>query len=229
MPSITGNQSNSVSLVTAQENPINALQIALEDPDGNPEAGAVTLAFAINPPSNNVYLTEAIVSWSISGNRITRRFSIGNGATITGVAEAVNVQVVDHTGDLSSGFIAGESYGVTISAGLGTRGSVSELPTLQEVDNMGQNLAAATAVDVTIPQDAGVTGYRVLFSSGAVFNAIEAAVECYIPGTFYRAPKNVIDGDTGEIPITPGTTAVRIINYDAANNVIWSLIWLIDG
>lgn len=59
-------------------------------------ARAYTVQFALQPPANGCDPT-ADIHFSVAGQTITRRVSVGNAVSITGLCQAINIQIYDTT------------------------------------------------------------------------------------------------------------------------------------
>lgn len=68
--------------------------------DFNKGVGAFdfTAQFNLTPPGEGgVVNAEALVHWRVEGQEVTRRITIGGGATLTGVGQAVRIEIYDAT------------------------------------------------------------------------------------------------------------------------------------
>jgi len=96
---------------------------------------------------------EAVVEWSVEGNEVTRRVTIGNGgASISGTGQAVRVYVED----VSPATVPPEELEYDVSALIvpGVRATGSTPPMLQPRQSIIVVAAGATQV-VPIPEDSG--------------------------------------------------------------------------
>src|SRR5208283_1031541 len=68
---------------------------------GGVGSGQYTVQFNVNAPPNptnpNPIFTEALLTWIVEGNSVTRHISIANGTSITGSGQAVTVVIYDNT------------------------------------------------------------------------------------------------------------------------------------
>jgi hypothetical protein len=238
---ISGRQSQPNTMTTGITNPVNGLQVSLVNPQGQPESGTMTLQFQVQPPVsatngiNGVFACQALISWTISGNRVTRRISVGNGRTITGVGEAVTVQLIDHTADIFGvgSPSLGLGYGVDVQVGIGPRGSTAQLPTLTEANSFVVLDGTTPTESLKIPQDAGAIAVQVLvsaeaglatptddFSVSAIFNNGAGNIGAFDPLN-----------DKGMIPIPAGANNLSITNNTTGPTIPLriTVIWGIDG
>jgi len=118
-----------------------------------PESGNYSVEFSVSPTNpgdgSTIAQTEALITWSVEGNNVTRRLTITNGATISGVAQAVKIRVFDVTP--FAGTPKGVPYTVSIQAVRGIRAD-SQLPPILLPHPFVDDLAA---VPVTQPFEQG--------------------------------------------------------------------------
>ncbi len=231
MPKITGRQSQPNPMVTGNAQAVNGLQASLSDPYGAPESGTMTLAFSVQhptvPSSNGVVDCQALINWTIDGNRVTRRISVGNGTSITGVGQSVMVQLIDKT-TTAGGAVLGAPYEVDVQVGLGVRGSVAQLPVLNEAAN-NLTVPPSSQVSIIIPQDAGAVSAKVLVRSQAAVPGPANTTVQFVNGFGSSQATYDPQVQTDFVPIPPSSIIVQLINNDAANAVTMTLIWGIDG
>jgi len=193
------------------------------------ETGYYTVQFGIVPPQEPSafvfpFSAEAIISWSVEGNTIRRRVSVGNGVSISGGGQAVKVVVADRTRfpDVNP-----HTYLASVSVTKGTRPSVNQPATLESLPQVTSVLAAGVLV-IPVPQDAGAISAQVVSSVLAlaglpvhliVFqkNAVGQILKAYDPSV-----------ETGFVPLAPNTTEVEIDNIGAFTARV-KLTWGIDG
>lgn len=217
-----------------------------------PYAGDFTVEFnATGTPANAnqpVY-PEALINWVVNGNIVTRRVTIGDGTSVTGVGESVRVIMTDNTPQLIGP--DGVSYGVSCQVSMGTRGGSKQPPfwTPQFIDDANlQPTQIATAdgdstgggtylvrshhsINVSIPQDAGAI---MLFATGwdettQTLAAGEVTIQMFNStggGFTTKIYDPFVFNDW--VPIVPGTDTINIGNA-SAHNVIVSLAVGIDG
>ncbi len=92
----------------------------------------------------------ARVTWWVKGNPIKRVFHVGDGTSIVGTADAVDIQIVDDT-RATSGY-ADVDYDAVIAVTKGTRGSHKQ-PVFYDFGQ--QTVAPAASPSVEIPDDIG--------------------------------------------------------------------------
>jgi hypothetical protein len=193
------------------------------------ETGYYTVQFGIVPPQEPSafvfpYSAEALISWSVEGNTIQRRVSVGNGVSISGGGQAVKVVVMDRTRFLDPN---PHTYLASVSITKGTRPSVNQPATLESLPQVTSVLAAGSLV-IPVPTNAGAISAQVVSSVLAlaglpvhliVFqkNAAGQILKAYDPSV-----------DTGFIPLAPNTTQVEITNIGTFTARV-KLTWGIDG
>lgn len=96
------------------------------------EPGDYTAEFAFSPTLDSQGFArmqaEALITWAIEGNFVTRRISVTNGASITGVAQAVRIQIFDVSNPGATP--ANIAYGVSVQVTKGARATTMQPPTL---------------------------------------------------------------------------------------------------
>ncbi len=220
--------------------------VALQATFSEPGAYTVSFNIVVPPlPATNVYAgaesvvrADAIVTWSVDGNSVTRRVSIGDGVEISGIASAVSVSVYDVTDrtipSLSTEPIgAGIPYNVTILVAPGTRPSQNQPAVLDPFPKLPCNVvildpggSPTDFVLVPVPSDAGVISVHV---------AVCAAVFAVVPDSSIQVQHNgfvvqkIYDPRaTDWEPVTPGTTQVVVTNLNAFQ-VYVQLVFGVDG
>jgi hypothetical protein len=119
-----------------------------------PEPGQYTVQFTVGsvPRPNSLFRqrAKAVVTWSV-GNSVSRQISLYDGASISGVGQAVKVVMTDDSVRVAGGPDVNQPYDVSCQVARGTRPSQNQPPTYQfEVETPG-----ATATTVAIPQGIG--------------------------------------------------------------------------
>jgi hypothetical protein len=193
--------------------------------EGGPGAYTAEFSFSggIDPGGTISTRAEALITWAIEGNFVTRRVSISNGASITGVAQAVRIQIMDTTNP-STGVTPGLAYGVSVQVTKGQRATTMQPPTLTPkpfvddealtpviqpfekgtYDITPEGVGGAGNGDgfitLPIPQDAGVIS---LFVTAAAL----------VPPAAYQAQ--------GTAPVVPEDMILVIVAADAFDTVIY--------
>jgi hypothetical protein len=209
-----------------------------------PEPGNYTVQFYLKLPAvlTGIINPVATITWSLGGNRVTRIMSVYDGASITGIAESVDVRVSDQTlPGIFSG--AAQQYSVSIMVAKGTRASTFQPPTYasyivdQEtppVAHLGfvPVLAGTSSNPVNIPQNAGVIS---MFVTGNGASYVSGAVELkngdllVIEQDCLGNSLNIYD------PIGPRWVPINPQGYDllfqnkSAINALFGVTWGIDG
>lgn len=209
-----------------------------------PESGPYTIQFQVNMPANADiesfnFSTEAIITWSVEGNFISRRITVADGASVTGVGQAASVRVIDTS--VATGNIplpGGTSiYEVGISVARGNRSSAM-IPTFVPPDARAAALVAGVGnkVDIDIPDNSGINSVMVVAHLiGATERAIapsDLAISQSSPGlTGVFAVYDYTDQQGNFIPIVPGVTRItlRCTTTHAATNIIYTVIFGVDG
>lgn len=230
------------TLETGNSNKKASLQAAF------PESNSYTVQFNINNPpvdasGNPVpFVARADITWKVQGGYVKRTIDVGNGTSISGTAQAVDVVVYDFTPVLDANnptwVAGGNEYKVGIQVARGLRPSTQQPVTLAEQfqDSNSGNLRSysyvlaggATQHDVDVPQDVGVIGVEV-----AVHNQDNTPL---VDGDVYLIQANAATiSKIYQCPITPqfidispATTILTLAN-NHAKGVYVSVTWAIDG
>lgn len=189
-----------------------------------PVAGNYTVQFGvIRPPTIHNIRPEAVVTWSVNGNDVVRRITIGNGTSITGQAESVNVRVFDSLVTGSPG-IPGDEYIVSAQVVKGIRA------------NPGQQSPIYVPNTVLVGGVEQVVGAAIFLPAAttAVFTSPEGATQ--VIGLIQNGPVTVLLDNTNLmmsaqnnigllaswfpmppqwVPLPPLTTRVAIHNRSA--------------
>ena len=172
-----------------------------------------TVQFFIGPPADPKALNNPVakITWSVNGNQVVRKVSAINGMSLTGVGEAVHVEVTDESTPK-----VGSPYASSTTVALGSRGG-SERPTLQNQASQTMNSGGGTAT-FPIEQGVGVVGVRMLVwgGAGATLNLDKFVV------TFLDGAGSVIEAYqnpnvNGFVNIPPNAASVVVTNNDAVN------------
>jgi len=203
-----------------------------------PEADTYTIQFGLgNPPvdaSGNPVQTEALILWSVEGNFTSRRVSVANGVSISGVGQAVRVVVLDRTVQYGSNAApVAADYDVSILVSKGTRPAVEEPATLVAYPPAGSTLAlfvtaGATSVPVPIPQDAGaISVYITAISGTATLIPPEVIDANQVIGTLITKSYDPREFDDW-VPLSPGAQQI-VLDNTGSDTVYWSVTFGIDG
>jgi len=181
-----------------------------------PGASSYTVQFNLLNNAPGVQAV-ALITWTVAGNFVTRRVTVGNGVSVTGTGQAVQVRVIDNSLVAS----AGSKYNVSILVAPGVRGSSAEPPTLVVSDPIvgyAIPVAPGASHDFPVPLDAGVTQVYItvqgaLDAGGVTLGTSEAQerggglpFKSWDPGqTFFWVP---VAPGTDTIRVTTGATAV---------------------
>ena len=186
----------------------------------------VQLGIAGGAALNNLLHTqnaEALVTWTVNGNSITRRVNVTNGTSLTGTGEAVKVEIQD----VSIGpFPANSDYLATIIVTPGTRGSNKQPPTLKPVPSVIP-VAAGANTTVMIPVDAGVISVHAKVVGPAntpIVDGDARIVEQNLGTNIYEFNPTQTDW----VPILGGADRLLLLNASAFP-IDFSLVFGIDG
>jgi hypothetical protein len=208
-------------LLTGVEGAV-SLQANFKDP------GSYTVQFGVVPPpiaapAFGIFDCSAVVEWSVEGNTIRRRVSVGNGTSISGQGQAVAVRVSDQ----SSGAFGANEYTVSIQVAPGTRPSVNKPPTLRGYQTVVTVGGGATSV-LDIPQDAGVISVETDVSVLVVGSLPVQALVLQVNGAGQILNQYDPTIVTGFVPVAPNATQVELVNL-SANNYRLQFTFGIDG
>ena len=200
-----------------------------------PVAGMWTVQFAVGAvapiaagPGAPSSRPQAVITWTVAGNPVSRTVDVGNGVSVSGVGEAVRVTVTDQSNTL--GFQAGNPYFVSITVAPGTRPSGTHPPTLRLVDpTTGANTHIAPLASATfaLPQGVGAKSVAVYFNTPAVVQ--EQWIVFQQAATVGMGSYLLTIGPPVFVPLAPGVDTIKIQNNDAANGLDVILILGIDG
>lgn len=193
--------------------------------DFAPRAGYFTVQIGIDGFVGKSRNTEATIIFSVEGGQISRRITVGNGATISGPGQAVRVRVIDKTTVTP----LGSDYGVQIQISPGVRPTTEQPPTLYG----GFFQQGPGIVAIPIPQDAGVISVDVEAIMQNAMGAIVApppnVVAKLLDSAGVALKIYYIGVDATFVPVPPNAAFLEIQNFDAANTALASVIWGIDG
>jgi hypothetical protein len=197
-----------------------------------PESGNYSVQFAVTGPGgiNNGVQAEAFITWSVAGNNVTRRVSITNGATVSGMGQAVKISMYD----VSVLATPGTPYGVSVQVVKGLRPDTENPPFLVPHAFVDENATpqviqpyetgsylitadgfAGTGngtgfITLPIPQDAGVVSAYVL-----------TALNIVVPAGYQaQGTSPVIPNDMLQVESINVATATHVV-YDPRISVGW--------
>ena len=218
--------------------------------------GYYTLQFSVGPdnPPNvplgasippaqavfNGYDATATINWKVNGQAIQRMITIGQGTSISGLCESVDVLVADTT--QIAAVNAGANYRVTVSAGPGTRAGYIIPPQLKGICTgiagggtilnggigIQQIAAGGGQVFYAIPQNAGVVSVEIdLLSAVNAAAQVEAFLSTVGPAMkAFNPPDNAYPLF---VAIPPNATILELVNNDPTNVIDVTVTWGIDG
>jgi hypothetical protein len=194
------------------------------------EPGDYTVQLSgIFPPANVLVpiQPEAEIIWSVAGNSISRKVSVGSGISISGNAEAVRVVVKDVT-NLFGGPLT--DYEVSITICKGTRAAIPIPPTLLVPLAAGfGGLNPGAAVDIPIPQGVGITSVHVSIAQRIGVPIPEQAIQVLQRGAGGIGTLQAYDPRAiGWCPMAPAAVTLRIKNW-TAGIVDFAVTFGIDG
>jgi hypothetical protein len=198
-----------------------------------PEAYTVQFGFVGVEPDTGGHIfiptAQAIVNWKVDGQPQRRVMSIVSGASLSGVCNALDIKIKDfpNGGDAT----IGKRYKVQATLSRGLRANTQQPPTL--VDQAPQSIGTGAGVTYAVPQDSGVTSFRILVASGSTGDTyddksvIASMSDAALPspnllGTYY--PLKCCDWT----PLPPGSQRV-LINNGTGVTIFTQVIWGIDG
>ncbi len=198
--------------------------VSLQTPQFD-EPGVYTIEFSLNADVSDVPPSpEATIEWSVEGNTVVRKVTVGQGISISGTGQAVRITVRDN-----SRVGAGAEYSVTILVSPGTR-AIGPTPPMYFHLSQTKTIAAAGNASIDFPVNAGITSIWV----GA------AATTPSVTPANNEAVVQLIDTDTAAVlstftvqpsrwsPVPPGVDKVTLYNPSAVQQQI-TVIFGIDG
>ncbi len=223
----TGGWSASGELITGDSTKQVTLQVVF------PKSDVYTVQFnaIFNPDSSNPIRAEALVVWSVAGNSVTRRVSIANGTSISGVGAGVRIVLTDNTKRVDNApAVNTVPYTVSVQVAPGSRASVSQAPLLLPSPSNIRIPIGPNTVDIDIPQDAGVIqAYLACQLIGSVSPPVDGdAVAVFLYGSVGIAgffPTKNIDF----VPVPPGATTIRVQNNNTTYPMLVETFFGIDG
>lgn len=201
-------------------------------------AADLTNAYLLTPGPQiaGICPIDARITWSTSGNRATRIISVCNGATISGLAETVQVEIYPRVILAGSTWPGpGQSLPVSIQVAPGVRPNSNQPPTWQS-DSIEVPAAAPGYINVVVPPSAGVISALVkVWSLAGVFPLADAEVALYgsqVGPAFIPVRSWNPAQEDDWVPIFGSCDFLRLYNHDtltAGNSLYYSVIWGIEG
>lgn len=191
-----------------------------------PIASVYTVQVAIDAASASApFRAEVKVSFKVAGNVISRRASVRNGVSISGPAEAIEVEVFDTSFTTGSPppFPPGTPYSVMVQYAIEPHGGPNQ-PQLDVFDpNTGLAWVIAASggtVNIPIPLDAGVNTITVQSSESLnIQQTVGSNVLAASGPAVATAPPSGAAAANVEIPIVNGATNLILTNNQAANAI----------
>ncbi len=205
-----------------------------------PKTGSYTLLFNLDPLQTNLNLAairaEAEIYWMVAGNNVRRKINIGDGTTISGVAQAVNVVVRDVTCNLPNA-AGGFDYQVSIMAAPGVRATGGTPPTLSPFPNVDP-----VNIIPLITVGPGLISAAILVPKGVGINAVHVDVVDLVTGAVIPDQSAIVLQGQGGVtiraydpraidwcPLQPGTQTISFFNQSLATTMIFYPIFGVDG
>lgn len=210
-----GGWSTGVNLVTGSKNPRRS-QARF------PIAAVYTVQLAIDAASAAVpFRAEMVVNFKVAGNSVRRRASVRNGMSISGPAEAIEVELFDTSFVTGSPppFPPGEEYGVIIQYAIEPHGGPNQpqLDVFDPATGLAWTIGGGGSVNIPIPLDAGVTRVFVQSSESLqVTQTVGAAVLARSGPSVATAPPAGAAAANVDLPIVNGATNLILTNNQAA-------------
>jgi hypothetical protein len=247
---VTGWSSSGTLFTGVKGNEVKLQAIFKDDPGNYSVEFNVQLpAVGNGPTSTFIYAApEALITWTVKGNTVTRRVSVGDGVTVSGMAEGVNISVFDNSTQNNLAAAGGQgaiAYTVSIQVVKGLRPNTQQPPTLVALDPRpgvflglyGIIVQTGADVHVPIPQDAGVVSVFVTAFSLAPVRGVPASGAGDVSQTYdvpfgnttlvYRI-SDASDQDTWT-PVTPGSNAIVLQAFGVGQAITYTIMFGIDG
>jgi hypothetical protein len=177
--------------------------------------------------------TLATVIFGANGQQTVRQATVGQGVSLSGQCDYVNVMVTDNTpaaGVAATPF----QYQVSITVAPGLRADTFGPPTLDPYDPNGflippsmYLLAPAATLVVPVPQNVGVNAVQATVSGTATVPEGEALVQQLSNGGVIIASYDPRDAP-GWMPLRSGVQAIGLFN-NSVQDIQFSLVFGIDA
>lgn len=216
-----------------------SLQANFDDP------GNYTIEFSVQTPGNFSFnrvqqSVEALITWSVAGNSLSRRVTIANGTSVSGVGQGVKIRIFD-----ASEFQAGIdppgsvfTYDVAVQVSRGSRAANGAPPTYVPISSIDQNnssTAGLAVAQVDVPRDAGVNSVRVVgyrVSGANRFALLQGDVIISQAAPISSSNYDYTDQSGSFVPLIPGVTRIDVIaarTYVAPSEYHVTVILGVDG
>lgn len=195
--------------------------------------GQYTIQFATGPiiqpgapAAPIVKQTKAVIKWSVEGTFVRRQISLYDGASISGVGQAVDVEIIDSSFAAAGGTHPNVEYDVSAQVAKGTRPSQQQPPFfyLEAVSFVG-----APSVTVPIPQNIGVIS---TFIQANYFDQVGTSISAVQVGGPSSSQCFLVSTGDSPIwrPIPPGSQNITIFRPVGSIGTLHYGIFLgIDG
>jgi hypothetical protein len=222
--------SKSGTLVTGVDNAITMQASFIDEP------GYYTVQFnngGVQPAVGMVQQVLAETVWTVEGNSVRRLITVGDGASISGAGQSVNVKVFDNSS--IPAVSPSQRYNISMQMVKGTRPAQSQQPILEVGDNMQRgvtsvfSLAAGANHDFVIPQDVGITSVYVSILGTLIDEIVSGEVQGYFLANGVTLKSFNYDSCNKWLAVPPGATDLNIVNFTAANLMNVTLTYGIDG
>jgi hypothetical protein len=181
-------------------------------------------------------LTRAEILWGVEGSTIRRLIDIQDGASISGVAQSVTVNIFDRSDSTVS---PNNAYRVSCLVAPGVRSQnqppllrpqaiTSTLPT--KLQDYAVSLAAGASATWLVPTNAGVIStYTTAFVAGAVTLVENSVSVSHIAAGGGFANRYGLSGCYRYVPVMGNTASIRLDNNSGENGVVVSCLFGVDG
>jgi hypothetical protein len=179
----------------------------------------------------------AIITWKCEGSQVRRVIDIGSGTTISGTAQAVDVQIQDQTWSVQGHSAVIYSVSAQITKGVRPSSTLplSNAAQLLPGGNPTFTILAGANLLVPIPTDFGIIGVEVT----AVDSGLAPGDTSTIP-VWFVVDQNIGASNvktyapslqSGFVKLAPGASSILLVNSTApaGQQVSGTVTWAIDG
>ena len=198
-----------------------------------------TVTLSSTPPADGAgYAALATVQFVVNGIPNVRQVTVGQSVEISGPADSITVRAIDDTP--AAWGTTGQPYSVSMTCVPGTRVSNGQ-PLLRDrnAPTTGANpgsytLTPGEIVGIPVPQGIGIIGAWVSANETVVPLANPAVLVDEIGGPLFAGAYTtfqfqITTPEPLKVIIAPGTGILAVENTDTSNQVIFTLVWIIDG